>query len=825
MHPIPPPFPTLSVMNKHLYPFLFWAFAVFLAQPGYAQYIGTPPVQDGTISDNEYGSTSPNNQPTNKYTTSDGGTWYMTWDANYLYVAKTTGSNPGPNALYEPNIMYLDVDPLLPVTGGGDNKGNLYGQPDYDVYSKLPFRADVRVFVSVDRNTNNPYIEVRRLTGDGHWSAPIQTNINVAYSGTNREFRLGWNTLTGGGTIPAAFNWLGYATNEQSGGSNYRYDQAPANPASLGTAGGSNPSLEYYYTIASTANGSATKPFLLKSYTVPRETYISNFGAIDVWDFTMNSPNVNGQQYSIVRSSAGGTWTISGSLVVGNGIVYFGSGTNRSYGDTNVGNIRVLGNGVLQMDETPKPILVREDVDLTGGGQFRLSGIQGGDLFVGRDFFVKDGVTTTQATFQPFQRTVTFTGGNNHLIQSNNTTYKVPFGYLALNTTGSVTLGTNTSILIGNRVDFSQGLLYTTSNNYVELDGSSTLATETAASHIIGNVRNSQKLEAASTPTNTVTFGNIGLSLTPQGTSAARGNITVTRVTGSTLAGVGAGSGGVSIQRYFLLTSADPSVSNLNLQLVYAYRPDELNGIIENNLALYQSNVGTPGSYTRLTMPPSANTSAHTITFNYQMALASGTYFTLGDGVAPLPVKLVSFTAKATSEGAAILRWNTASEIGSKGFGIERQLSSGEPWKSVGFVTSNNSATGGNYDFLDKSLMVASASTQAYYRLRQEDFNGTVSYSPVEVIARTSNIDATALVLSPVPVSGTSLSLTFAEAGLAGSQVTVSNTQGQRMLSITTETSADVALSLPVEKLAPGVYIVRVQVAGQSPRFARFVKQ
>ncbi len=743
----------------------------------------------------------------------------MTWDANNLYVAKTGGS------YYEPTIMYLDVDPLLPVTGGGDDKGNLYGQYyDYNVTPKLPFRADVRVLVSVDHASSFPKIEVQRLNGSGQWGSSTQANLSVYYNGTNREFRLGWNTLTGGGTIPAAFNWLGYASNESTAGGNYRYDQAPANPNSFGTTNGANPSFEYYYTVASTANGSATKPFLLKSYTVPRETYISDFGAIDVWDFTMNSPNVNGQQYSIIRSSNGGTWTISGSLVVGNGTIYFGSGTNRNYGDTNVGNIRVLGNGVLYMDESPKPISVREDVDLAGGGQFRMSGISGGDLNVGRNFYVRDVVNTTQATFQPFQRTVTFTGAA-HFVEANIPGYELPFGYLTL-AGGDVTLGTNTNLTIGNNINFSQGNLYTNSN-YIQLSGVSMLLNESAASHIEGTVRISQTLTTPTTPVQagTKAFGNLGLSLTPQGASAARGTIVLTRVTGSPKSGVGVGSNGTGIQRYFLLTSSDPSVTNLDLQLVYAYRTDELNGIIENNLALYQSNTGTPGSYTRLTTPPSANTNAHTITFNYQMALPTGTYFTLGDGVSTLPVKLVSFSAKATSDGAAMLRWNTASETGSKGFGIERQLSGSEPWKSVGFVNSNNSATGGSYEFLDKSLVVASASPQAYYRLRQEDFNGTVSYSPVEVIARTKSTDATALVLSPVPVSGSSLALTFAEVGLAGSQVTVSNTQGQRMLSFTTEASTDVALSVPVEKLAPGVYIVSVQVLGQSPRYARFVKQ
>jgi methionine-rich copper-binding protein CopC len=80
------------------------------------------------------------------------------------------------------------------------------------------------------------------------------------------------------------------------------------------------------------------------------------------------------------------------------------------------------------------------------------------------------------------------------------------------------------------------------------------------------------------------------------------------------------------------------------------------------------------------------------------------------------------------------------------------------------------------------------------------------------------------LLLSPVPVTGASISLTFAEAGQAGSEISITNTQGQRLYNYTTQASTDTALSLPVERLAAGVYIVSVRVPGQALRHARFVK-
>jgi methionine-rich copper-binding protein CopC len=80
------------------------------------------------------------------------------------------------------------------------------------------------------------------------------------------------------------------------------------------------------------------------------------------------------------------------------------------------------------------------------------------------------------------------------------------------------------------------------------------------------------------------------------------------------------------------------------------------------------------------------------------------------------------------------------------------------------------------------------------------------------------------LILSPVPVTGDNISLTFLEAAQAGSEIAITNTSGQRMLRYTTQASNDEALSLPVGNLAPGVYIVSVQVPGQVLRYARFIK-
>jgi hypothetical protein len=805
----------LFVMNKLFYSLSIWTFALLLALPGHAQYATTPPTQDGIPNASEY-----NN---NTFQTSNGstvgGTWYMTWDATNLYIGKTGGTT------YEPALVYLDLNPTFPVNGGDARQGNLTGvnevlkrnpndpndptKTNSGVIARLPFRADVRVYC-----TTNGEISISRANGSGGWGPESRTNVFVSSAGSSREMVLNWGTLTGGGTIPASFNWLGYTSNDQDSGANYRYDLAPYNFDASSYVNGTTPQLPYYYTVISTANGNATRPFNLLSYTFVDTSDNYQIGAIQVWDFTMNSTGRN-----IGRGTTGGNWNISGSLVVNDGTLYFGSPAGSNFGNTVVGNLRMSGNGVLNMDQTNKILQVRESVFLANGSQLKLSGVQGGDLTIGGDLNVSDG-RDTPATFQTNTRGVTFVGTNvTHAINSNNG-YVVPFDYLFVNTPSSpITL--NSSIAIRSNVSFTAGILYTGSN-FVELEGAALLINESATSNIIGNVRITQSLNGAGSATRS--FGDIGFVLTPQNASSALGSVTVTRVTGTTIPGVGLGSSGNSIKRYFILNPANSSVSGLDLSLQFFYRTDELNNIPESKLALYKSVGGASGTYTRLTTPPSANTTNHSIAFDYQMLLTSNTYLTLSDAVTPLPVTLVSFTAKPTAKGTALLNWKTASEKNSKGFTIERQLGVNDAWQSVGYVAAANLSNGSAYQLEDKSLATAAASPRAYYRLRQEDFDGTIAYSPVVAIARPEVIGSTELVLSPVPATEANLSVSFADAGQAGLDVAILNTQGQRMLNFTTQTSTDAALSLPVQALAPGIYIVRVQAPGQPMRYARFVK-
>ena len=102
---------------------------------------------------------------------------------------------------------------------------------------------------------------------------------------------------------------------------------------------------------------------------------------------------------------------------------------------------------------------------------------------------------------------------------------------------------------------------------------------------------------------------------------------------------------------------------------------------------------------------------------------------------AVLPVSMISFTGKLINETVP-LHWVTATEINNHKFIIERS-SDMLTWDAIGEVAGGgNSTTTLNYHFTD----YAPLNGNAYYRLRQIDFNGDFVYSTILVVQAKSQL-------------------------------------------------------------------------------------
>jgi hypothetical protein len=173
----------------------------------------------------------------------------------------------------------------------------------------------------------------------------------------------------------------------------------------------------------------------------------------------------------------------------------------------------------------------------------------------------------------------------------------------------------------------------------------------------------------------------------------------------------------------------------------------------------------------------------------------------------PLPVVLTAFTGQTTAAGN-VLRWATASEANNDHFELERSTN-GQDFVQIGRTAGAGSTDlTHTYQFTDAAQPITS-----YYRLRQVDFDGTFSYSPVVALAAGSAASAG---------QATAYPSLFAEnlyvAGAAGTEATPAtvalySAAGQPVYSqpLTLSAAPQALPSLPV--LAPGLYIMRLTTA------------
>lgn len=172
-------------------------------------------------------------------------------------------------------------------------------------------------------------------------------------------------------------------------------------------------------------------------------------------------------------------------------------------------------------------------------------------------------------------------------------------------------------------------------------------------------------------------------------------------------------------------------------------------------------------------------------------------------GPGALPVEWLSFETSVTGPRQVRLTWVTARERDNLGFAIERSLD-GETFEKVGEVSAvGQSSTPQRYDFTDRRA----PQRQLYYRLRQTDLDGTVTYSELrEVRAEAFRSPTVRLYPNPahhvVHISGL----------LPDHQhrVRLVDLQGNVLAQFNRYPRPDGRLSLPLRTLSQGLYRVIV---------------
>lgn len=92
----------------------------------------------------------------------------------------------------------------------------------------------------------------------------------------------------------------------------------------------------------------------------------------------------------------------------------------------------------------------------------------------------------------------------------------------------------------------------------------------------------------------------------------------------------------------------------------------------------------------------------------------------------PLPMELIAFQAKRSSDALVSLEWTTATELNNAGFEVWRMIEGEDDFKEVGWVDGR----GTTQQLSRYTLNDANATDRvSYYKLKQVDYDGTPSWS------------------------------------------------------------------------------------------------
>jgi len=179
---------------------------------------------------------------------------------------------------------------------------------------------------------------------------------------------------------------------------------------------------------------------------------------------------------------------------------------------------------------------------------------------------------------------------------------------------------------------------------------------------------------------------------------------------------------------------------------------------------------------------------------------------------APLPVTLISFTAKKEGQ-TATLSWSTSSETNSDRFEVERSQNR-KTWLKVGDVLSNGESLSVKpYSFVDKNPI----NGENLYRLKMIDNDGSFAYSRIESLSFTVDQSVS---LYPNPVANSQqLKIEVADWNTV-KMVKVFDSRGKVIF----ESSNSLETGIKTDYLSSGLYIVQVIQKDGKADTRKFIK-
>jgi len=172
-----------------------------------------------------------------------------------------------------------------------------------------------------------------------------------------------------------------------------------------------------------------------------------------------------------------------------------------------------------------------------------------------------------------------------------------------------------------------------------------------------------------------------------------------------------------SIKKLYKITATSGAITNGTVRIHYA--PLEFNGLSTTDGRLWRYT----GSW--LSQTTAYNANAGDPYMEVAGTVNAFSDWTLGNLSQPMPVTLLTFKGERKDMDNVKLDWVTGQELNNKGFEIERGIDAIN-FEKIAFVEGLGTSNSGKaYQYIDRF------SEGAYYRLKQRDLAGTVSYSPM----------------------------------------------------------------------------------------------
>jgi hypothetical protein len=374
-------------------------------------------------------------------------------------------------------------------------------------------------------------------------------------------------------------------------------------------------------------------------------------------------------------------------------------------------------------------------------------------------------------------------------------------------TAGQDTVRIVSDILVTNQATLTDGMARTGLGSAVRLSNSATLTGEATGQYIQGHVVTTRAAVSGSTP---VDFQN-GVIIQPAGN--ALGTVTVDRAAGLKLAGITYGQNPSdpttkSIDRIWTINPQTQPAAGQPATLTMQWIADDDNGLTPTDFITATAARRTAANAPWVTVGPPQDASARSLS----VVAAAFSDWTVNGQSTPLPVELLSFSATRAAD-AARLRWVTASEINSAYFDVEVGTD-GRNYRFVGRTEAQGTSQSRHtYELLDPRLLTYRAEL-VYYRLRQVDRDGKVTFSaPQTLRVSGERLPLTALAW-PNPFDGASaVQLQIRTSNEAPVELSLFDATG-RLVEQRTQPIEPGTTVLPLAEVASlphGLYVLRVR--------------